>query len=61
MPRYLVIPWELSELQQEYIELPDGYTYAGAIAAGVVALAPEPSPPPPADDPTPSDDPPPGD
>ncbi len=60
MPRYLVIPWEVSELQQEYIELPDGYTYAGAIPAGVVALAPESSPPPPADDPTPSDDPPPG-
>jgi len=58
--RYVVIPFQLSELQQEFAELPEGYTYAGAISAGVVALAPEPSPPPPADDPTPSDDPPPG-
>lgn len=58
--QYVVIPWQVSDLLEEYVELPDGYTYAGAIPAGVVALAPEPSPPPPADDPTPSDEPPAG-
>ena len=57
MTRYLEIPWQLSELQQEYADLPDGYTYAGAIAAGVVALAPDESPSPPADEPTPSEPP----
>lgn len=56
--KYLVIPWQVTELLQEYVELPDGYTYAGAIAAGVVALAPEESPSPPAEEPTPSEPPP---
>lgn len=61
MARYLVIPWQLSELQAEYVELPDGYTFAAAISAGVVALVPDTTPPPSDEpDPAPQPDPAPG-
>ena len=53
MSRYQVIPWQLSELQAEYVELPDGYTFAAAISAGVVALVPDTTPPP-SDEPDPA-------
>jgi|DEB0MinimDraft_6_1074348.scaffolds.fasta_scaffold18818_3 hypothetical protein len=56
---YVVIPWQVTELLEEYVELPDGYTYAGVIPAGVVALAPSPTPPP-APEPEPIEDPAPG-
>jgi hypothetical protein len=56
---YVVIPWQVSDLLEEYVELPDGYTYAGVIPAGVVALAPSPTPPP-ATEPEPVEDPAPG-
>ena len=55
---YVVIPWQVSDLLTEYAELPDGYTYAGVIPAGIVALAPEAPPSPPAEEPTPSEPPP---
>jgi hypothetical protein len=55
---YVVIPWQVSDLLEEYVQLPDGYTYVGVIPAGVVALAPEASPSPPAEEPTPSEPPP---
>lgn len=59
--KYAVIPWQVTELLEEYVELPDGYIFAGAIPAGVVALVPDTTPTPSNEpDPAPQPDPAPG-